>query len=347
MALTKVLQKYFSNIFISIIHQDNEWIITSKVVRNGVIKDKFIENFESDGRDNIPSKMEKYLEKLQTEYNFAYIAVFLDSMGQGAISGISATDFQKNSVDMKSVTHINIDKNWVVYASFIDINWIKNLFKNSGVDFIYSPFIVQNSLIKKQTPREQPTLYILNHNDSVTISIFENGNILFGAYFQTTTDDKIGGEEDWENESEEEGLDDLIELDNMGDDDIGGLDELDDLGDLDDLEENEDAEGFEEVKEKDKDLGHFSSGEEQVESNLELFGRDILIYKYLTSSLKEFYKNPLYKSNFIEKIIIYDGYEVSNELIDMIENDLLMDIEMHKINISEIVCDISIKEALK
>lgn len=346
MSLTKVLQKYFSNIFISIVQQNNEWIIFSKVVKNGVIKDKFLETFERPDRDNIPSKMEKYLEKLQTDYNFAYVTVFLDSMGQGAINGITAADFEKNSVDMKSVTHIDIDKSWSAYASFIDINWVKKLFKNSGLDFIYSPFIVQNSLIKQAKLKEKPTLYILNHNDSVTISVFENGSLLFGAYFQTTTDDKLGsGDEDWENETEEEGIDDLVELENISNNDMGGLDELDDLNELDDLDDDNMSTDFEEIDEGDKDLGHFN--DEQDNSDLELFGRDVLIYKFLTSSIKEFYKNPLFKSSFIETIVLHDGYEVSSELIDMIENDLLMDIEMNKIDISEVVCNISIKEVLK
>ena len=348
MALTRVFQKYFSNIFISIVQQNNEWVVYSKVVRNGTLKDKFSESFESIGNDSIPAKMEKYLEKLQADYNFAYITILLDSMGQGAINGVTATDFEKNSVDMKSVTHLDVDKNWSVYASFIDINWAKKIFKNVGLDFIYSPFMVQNSLIKKQKLKDQPTLYILNHNDSVTISVFENGNLLFGAYFQTTTDNSIGeGEEDWENESEEAGLDDMIELDSMEDEDISGIGELDDLSELDELDSDEDSTDFEDISSEEKDLGHFDSDESLEDSNLELFGRDVLIYKYLTFSLKEYYKNPLYKSSFIDTIVIHDGYEVSSELIDMIENDLLMDIEMNKISIREIVCNMSIKEALK
>lgn len=348
MSLTKVFQKYFSNIFISIVQQDSEWTIFSKVVKNGVIKNKFSKSFETSSRDNVPPKMEKYLDNLQEEYNFAYVALFLDSMGQGAISGTTASDFEKNSVDMKSVTQINVDNSWSIYASFIDINWVKKLFKNSGLDFIYSPFMVQDRLIKQQKLKEDPTLYVLNHNDSVAISVFENGNLLFGAYFQTTTDDKLSdGEEDWDNASEEEGLDDLIELDTMDDNEMGGIDDLDDLNELDDLDSNEISSGFQETAEEKRSLGHFDDEEDFESSDLELFGRDILLYKFLTSSLKEFYKNPLYKSSFIDRIVIHDGYEVSSELIDMIENDLLMDIEMHKININEAVCDISIKEALK
>ncbi len=117
---------------------------------------------------------------------------------------------------------------------------------------------------------------------------------------------------------------------------------MSDLSDLDDLSDSDAS--FEDIKSEENDLGHFEDDTE--ESDLELFGRDILIYKYLTSSLKEFYANPLYKSSFIETVIIYDGYEVSSELIDMIESELLMDIEMNKIDINEIVCNMAREEIL-
>ncbi|WP_024954262.1 hypothetical protein [Sulfurospirillum arcachonense] len=350
MALKKVFQKYFSNLFISIVQENNEWIIYSKILKNGVIKDKFSESFIISEDGSIPPKMEKYLEEFHAKYNFIYVSVFLDSMGQGAISGTSANDFEKNSIDMKNVVHFDIDKKWSVYASFIDINWVKKLFQSTGIDFIYSPFVIQNVLIKKQKSITQPILYILNHKDSVTISIFENEELTFGAYFKTTTDDNLSsGEEDWDNVDEEEGVDNLIELDTIEDDELGSVDELENLDELDSLDDVEDND-FEDIdSERDHNLGHFEGDEESIEeeSNLELFGRDILLYKYLNTSLQEFYKNPLYKSNFIEKVVIFDGYEISSELIEMIEDELLMDIEMNKININEVVCDMSIKEALQ
>lgn len=333
MALSKVFQKYLSNIFVSIVKDNNEWNIYSKVIKNGTIKDKSSQTFEISNNDELPVKMKAYLEKIQMDYNFAYISLFLDSMGQGAINGTTAIDFEKNSIDMKSVSHFDIDNKWSVYASYIDINSAKKLFNKVGLDFIYSPFMVQNQLIKSQKLKEKPTLYILNHQDSVTISVFENGNLLFGAYFQTTTDIGISGvDEDWEHEAEEEGLDDLVELDPIENDTT----ELSDLDDLDDLDEDESSEDFEELKSDDK-----NSDIDNADSSLELYGKDTLIYKYLISSINEFYRNSLYKSNFIQTIVIDDGYEVSSDLIDMIENDLLMEIEMNKININEIVCDMS------
>ena len=76
MALIKVFQKYFSNIFISIVQQGDEWAVNSKVVKNGVVKDKFSKSFDVKEYENIPVKMGEYLDALQTKYNFAYLALF-------------------------------------------------------------------------------------------------------------------------------------------------------------------------------------------------------------------------------------------------------------------------------
>ena len=334
-----VIQKYLSNIFISIVQQDGEWIIHSKVIKNGVLKDKFTKNFEAKEHDSVSSKMEDYLNELQLEYNFSYIALFLDSMGQGAINGTSSIDFEKHSVDIKSVSHFSIDNKWSVYASFIDINWVKKLFLKVGLDFIYSPFVVQYSLLQERKSKNKPVLYILNHQDSVTISIYDSNSLLFGAYFKTTTDENLtSGEEDWENAEEEDSIDNLVELDSIETDD------LEELGEFDDLDS--DSTTFDEDSHESESLGNFEDKNLEEESNLELFGRDVLVYKYLTSSLKEFYNNPLYGSCFIDTVVIFDGYEVSSELIDMIENELFMEIEMDKIDITQVVCNMAKKEVL-
>jgi hypothetical protein len=269
-------------------------------------------------------------------------------MGQGAISGTSAEDFAKHSVDIKNVNHFSIDKTWSVYASFIDIKWAKKLFMDAGLDYMYSPFIVQKELLKSEKLKEEPTLYILNHHDSVTISIFEKGDLLFGAFFKTLDDDNIssGDDEDWEN-TEEESLDELIELDSIDNADMQEMHELSDMDDFEDLDSENHNDSFEDIKTKDTTLGGLEDVEnENIQSELELYGRDVLIHKYLTRSLKEYYQNPIYKKSFIETIVLFDGYEISTELISMIEDELLMDIEMHKIDLNEIICDMSIKEAL-
>lgn len=348
-SLNRAFQKYFSNLFVSVVRYGGEWQIYSKVIKNGAIIKKFSKVFAITQDDGLGKEAEEYLEELYNQYNYMYISYLMDSMGQGAISGTSNVDFEKNSVDVKNITQLSIDKKWSLYASFIDINWTKNIFKNSGIDFIYSPFILLYNFISTSKPLQQPTIYILNHEDFVAISVFKETELLFASYFKTSTDEKlVAGDEidNWEEEDEEKGVNNLIELDRI-DDDVEGFDTLEDLEDLDDLDsfdsDSQEESTFKDVDEKENTLGHFD--DENADTDLEIYGRDLLVYKYLTSSIKEYYKNHIYKSDFVEKIVMYDGYEISPDLIDMIEGELMMDIEIHKINIGEKVCDLAIKEA--
>ncbi len=344
MPLTKVIQKYLSNLFVTIVQNGSSWTVYSKIIKNKKIKSKTTKNFEITVPNEIPQKMKNYLEEIQLEYNFTYIALFLDSMGQGAIYGVEAEDFVKNSVDLKNVSHIAIENSWSVYASFIDINWVKKIFSDVGLDFIYSPFVIQYMLIKKDKPKTRPTLYILNHQDSIAVSVFDGFTLKFGAFFRTTTDDNLssGVDDDWENEEEIDSVENLVELDSIEDEDIGGVEDLEDLDKLDSLEDKD--VDFEDVDEKNKDLDSF---DDEDKEDLELFGRDVLVYKYLKTSLQEYYKNPIYESNFLDTVVIYDGFEISSELIDMIENELFMDLELHKIDLVEVINEVAIKEVFK
>lgn len=349
--MTKLAQQYFANIFVSVVMNADKWLVYSKVVKNKKITSKFSKTFEVTEDGQISDSMNKYLDRLQDDYNFAYIAFFLDSMGQGAIKGTTALEFEKNSVDMKNVTHFTVNDSWSVYASFIDINWTKKLFSQSGIDFIYSPFMVLYRLISSQQLRSEPMMYLLNHEDSLTISVFSNGNLLFGAFFRTNTNEQLSeadsDDEDWDSADEAEDVENLIELDSIGEDDMGdGFQQLDDLDSFDNLEEEKMPDSFSGYDDEEKSLGRFESDSTTGE-DLELFGRDILLRKYLKTALDEYYKNPLYESYFIERVVIYDGYEISSDMIEIIENDLLMDIEMHKIDIPEIICDMAIKEGLQ
>ena len=147
---------------------------------------------------------------------------------------------------------------------------------------------------------------------------------------------------DWENEEKEEGVTELGDLSAMEEEDDDTMSDLSDLGDIDDIRS---IDSFSDMDDS-KTLGHFQGIDtvKREDTSLELYGRDLLVYKYLKSSLEEYYHNPLYDSTFIEEIIIFDGYEVSSDLIRQLEDDLMMDVEIHKVDISDRMCDLAIKE---
>jgi len=350
MGFLNKIQKYFTNLFISVIEEDGSYRLYSRVVKNGKIKDKFDKSFEMIPNDEkLPKEMEEYFVSLWEKYNYVYISVLLNSMGQGAIKGTTEEEFEKANVDSKNVKSVKF-KSWSAYVSFIDIGWMQKIYSNVGVDLAYSPFVVLYSLLKNYKLKTRPTLYILNQASSVTIGIFKEETLYFGAFYKICKEDIVSSSieiDDWENEEEEENVRGLASLDNSDDNDDNDeeLSNLDDLGQLDALDDTFDTEEFSDIKESIDSSNLLDSQTEDANlGDIELYGRDLEIYKFLKKALKEYYKNDIYESDFIEEAVIFDAYDLSHEMIDSIENDLLLDLQMHKIDIDEAVYELSVKD---
>lgn len=350
MSLRRILQKKFQNLFVAVVLNESACHIKCKVFKDGAIKKTFEKSFSGVyNTENLDTTIEKYLISLQEDYGFVYISFLLNTMGQGAIEGFNAESYRKHSVDLKNVYSINVHKQWSMYASFIEIKWVNNLFKEVGVDLIYSPFIILYDFIVSQKLKNKPTLYLLNAQDFFISAVFQDTKLHFGAFFKTQSDISFTHSNevsDWENEQEEENITNLgempeLEMDEDEDEDEG----LSSLSDLDDIDELNQVDSFSDVSDV-KTLGHFKGFDniKEEDTSLELYGRDLLVYKYLKSSLEEYYHNPVFHGEFIEEIIIFDGFEMSSDLIHQLEDELMMDVEIHKVDIVDRLCDIAIKE---
>lgn len=360
MGIRTVLQKKFPNLFVAIVLNETECELRCKVLKDGAIVKTFTKTFViTPPLEALDKSLETYLMNLQDEYRFVYIAFLLGTLGQGAISGTANSAFSKNSIDVKNVHSVSLFNQWSAYASYIEIKWAKNLFAEVGLDFIYSPFIVLSDFVVSQKLKTKPTCYILNCQDFFILAVFEGKQLHFGAFFKTQTDTAFSHSDsvdDWENEQEEAGIIDSETLpeatpqEEENDEGIESLSELSELGELselDDVDSLRSTDSFSDVD--DKTLGAYRGmeGLKEEDISLELYGRDLLVYKYLKTALEEYYHNPLYTSEFLDEIIIFDGYEISSDLIHQLEDELMMDVEIHKVDVSDRMCDIAIKEVFK
>ncbi len=345
MSFSSIIQKYFTNLFISIIEEEGSYRLFCKVLKNNKTLEKFDKTFEIVPSDEkLDSSIEDYLISLQEKYNTVYTALLLNSMGQGAIQGTHDKDFQRFSVHSNSVKAVKF-KSWSSYVSYIDLNWIQKIYENVGLDFVYSPFVILYNLLLDYKLKHNFTLYILNQEASFTIGIFKGDTLCFGAFYKVNNSVKLSSGidiDDWEDEEEESDVGGMVELDNL---DTGGLLNLDDLSELGTLDNESEDEGFSELKDEEEidNLPELETEESGIE-DLELYGRDLDIFKFLKKALEEYYKNEVYESDFIENAIIFDGYDLSQEMVQSIEDDLMLNLEIHKIDIAGTVCDLSIKE---
>ena len=159
--------------------------------------------------------------------------------------------------------------------------------------------------------------------------IFEKQALLYGSFIN------IAKEEDLlMTDFEDEGLDsDLLDDDMLDEIDLDlELEESDVIADiLEDVEakaENLESESIPIVKNK-------------------LFGQDLRLVKYFDASLREFYENDLYKSDFITYVKIYDGADLNMDIVEYLKEQLLIEIDVKKIDIEDELISLAIQEVDK
>ena len=82
-----------------------------------------------------------------------------------------------------------------------------------------------------------------------------------------------------------------------------------------------------------------------VATSVSIFGRDMSMYGYISLALKEFYTNPLYESDFIEDVVIFDATErTSATFLHYLQNELLVKTEVYPVDTQKIMTELMIKE---
>ncbi len=320
MGLLSSVKKRFIIQFVGVALLENSCKVYVKKIKNSKVTYRAKKSFDIKSKDQLSSEVINYLNALQQEHEQTYVALFLNTLGQGVIAGCNTGAYEKFGVDKKNVKSICIDKEFTIYASLIDIQWVDKIFQKVGLDFIFSPFLILNNFAKKEIDNDEVKLYILNTHNGLTIMIKQGKKLLYGSFFNIAKEENLL-HEDFENvdNSSDINLEDELfeEFDDEGDSDLEEMQDLDDGSEFDD---------------------------EELQSRLSQ--QDARLVKYLDASLKEFYYSDLYDSAFISKAKIYDDAGMNEEVIRHIENELLLDTSAENINILDFVLEISEEEVL-
>ncbi len=322
MGLFSSVKRHFLIQLIGIVLEEEKCGVYVKKVRNDKIVYSNIKYFNLESKDSLTKEIVSYLNVLQGEHEQTYVALFLNTLGQGAISGCTKEAYEKFGVDFKSVKGVCIDKKFTIYASIIDINWADKVFEKVGLDFVFSPFLILNSYAKKDISNDEVKLYILNTNNGLTMMIMSGKKFLYGSFFNVAIEQDVLLE-DFESTSTDKSL-------SIDDEEI--FDELD----LDDEGDDSSMMSIDEVVDY----------EEGILQNT-LSEKDARFVRYLDASLKEFYGGDNYESEFVSGVKIYDCAGMSEDIIKHIENELLLDTSAENINLLEAVVQIAKEEVIE
>jgi hypothetical protein len=322
MSLFNSLKKRLTNQFLAVIVYEDRCNIKQKVVKNSKLLHKEEFNFDIPSKDNLGGKVINFINSLQDDYDNTYIALFLNTLGQGIIPNCDENALEKFNVDHKNVKSICKENRFLMYATLIDIKWADKVFDKSGLDFVFSPFLVLDYFMKKAMKKEsyskeEVVLYMLNTNNALTLMIQKGDKFLYGAFFNIAKGEDLlytnyDDVEDSEDQIEELNLDDISDL------------EMDDILDV-------------------SNQSNFVTNILQSGENIS--EEDERIIKYLSSSLKEFYSNELYHSEFITAAKIYDDVGLNESILKYIESELLLDTVAENISVNDVILDLSMQEA--
>ncbi len=316
MSLFSSVSKRITRQYIAIIVEEHRCRIRQKIVKNTKVLYVEEHSFDIPSKDDLGPEVVAFLNTLQEEYDNTYIALFLNTLGQGIIPVCDENLLEKFHIDKKSIKTICVENRFMMYATQIDIKWADKLFENIGLDFVFSPFLILDYFIQKEdVVAGLVTLNILNTGNAITIMISKDGRLLYGSFFNVAKDENLL----YTDYSEEEESFDEIDLDD--DEDV----EMDEIGNI-------------------SDNSNFVSN--VLREQAALGAQDERTIKYLSAALREFYSNDLYESEFINQAKIYDGAGIHEGVMAYIENELLLDTSAVNISVRDAIVALSEKEVL-
>jgi hypothetical protein len=313
--------------------QETQCKINIDIVKNNRIrKNKKLVMFTKN-HEVTPEIMNAVFEYSKS-YNFTFVATTIDANNQGAFKECSKDSLSKFAIINSEVQTVCIDKKWQTFAYKNEIEEIKSRYNEVGIDFIYSPFILMYYIFKDRTQAET-TMYLFNTKETITFVVVKNKIILFSDHIyllkiippeDTTSNDEIvelPKDNDFDSEFSEfeDDLDDHIfnASEDMLDDDLV----------FDEKVEHTSAPSLEKAK-----TTKAYSNEADIQKSIELLG-------YIKNSIEDFYKNALYESEFISKVVIATDEKINIDVGKYIEDEILIDIELLNVDKAALISKIT------
>ena len=317
--LSKFFEALYNKVFVNIVVKHSSTDIYIELCsKNGVV-DSEQNSFDS---LTLNSEIIEFISSYTKETPYYYISILDMSIDQGALPTCS-----KNRLsyfyNVSASEHKCCDETWTYYTSKTDIYEIEKKYKKIGVDFIFSPFILLSNFFVDKI-KSHVAMYILIQDSHLSLSIFENGTLLYGEHLDMET----SGKSDDILLSQDMSEDDDISLENGIDlEDVDVIDEMEDLDDFGDIEDLDSLEEIDEFSENQDIEEEFYEAEEQiVESDDSDFNEDYQRFTLIQNALGHYYHDDKYEGKFVENVYIADGVGISNDLKRYLEEEMYLNV---------------------
>ena len=144
-------QRYFPNLFVAIMVENNDTFLLARIIKNGVVKKSYEATFENqEYLKALNHSVVDYLVARQTDVLDTYMAVFANSKSQGLVPTLDLVELEKYGINPSHIKQISLTKDAMVYVPYSEINITREYFKQTGIDLLYSPFAIFHNMLERK-----------------------------------------------------------------------------------------------------------------------------------------------------------------------------------------------------
>ncbi|MCX2682862.1 clan AA aspartic protease [Campylobacter sp. MIT 21-1685] len=315
------LRKFFPQLFIAVILEENKKILKASTFRNGKLISSTEKSFEKN------ENLFDYVKNISKRFLFYYTGLFLDANEQGLIPSKKTENFENFDVGKISLKTFVLN-NVQIYTATEHIEYFSDLFEDyNGLDFIYSPFALLYFCIQKEKTDDKTILYIYRYSHILVVMICKNSEILYGEFktFKVNTDSEL---ENFNDEMKDEEI--TIK---QTDDEEMTLDSFNETNEISD-------DKFDTLKQE--ELVEFKDEKLKLDE-LNQLSKDMEFCRYIITSIEKFY-NLKNQTSFIDKAIIFSDKEFNASAIEFLEDETFLELKINQINTLELMIELMQKE---
>jgi len=330
--LGKFFESLYLKVFVNIVVKNSTTDVYIELCSSKGVIDNVEDSFST---IKMSEEMLDFISSYTRESPFSYVSLLDMSESQGAIPTCS-----KNRLsyyyDVSASEYKCHDKKWTYYTSKSDLYDIERRYKDTGVDFVFSPFSILASFFKDKV-NSHHAMYILVQEGFVSLAVFDNSELLFAQHLDmekiTESDDLLMDESD-----DILDLEDGIDLEDI--DVMDGDDSLEDFSDIEDLDSLEEIDEFSENKDVEEEFYHEEDAG-LAESEEDGFNEDYQRFTLIQSSMNHFYKDDKFESKFIENVYIADGVGISSDLKRYLEEEMFLSVYVRHLELGAEVSELA------
>lgn len=329
--LLSFIRSLVKNLYVCVFVDEEECTICGHFVKNNQKVGTLEASFEII-EGHIDHKFNEYIKKSLKRANSTYVALLLNSKKQWALPVNDHEGYNKFGVNFNEVHTLDMPGGWSIFIPKDEVEREIDFINGMKIDLLYSPFVLLYEKIREFKSDDRITLYVYAQEASCAMMIFSGLKMLYANFYNTEVSTKKLSEED-------EAINpiNIADIDNIiakEDDKLNALNVLDDLNDnFDELSNDDNEEAFEDITEP-EDIERTSA---QIEESLQKVGRSGLLLNDIKEAMLDFYKNPLYESAFVEKIVVFDSEDILDDqnFADVVGHEIFIEATVFAVDRSQ------------